>query len=994
MSKMFFRLSLILFLFGVSVHAGTPPLPADYDLSVSFDIPASLVSGLAVIQADAGKTMTFDTRNLTVTEITLNGKPVAYDAGDGGLTVTAGERGVLSLRYKAVFGSKEAPIGEAGGTVLNTIAPGSVFLTGVWYPKPEQPMRYRLRAKLPNGYEALSEAEQIEKTGEGDSTRFLFTFEHRLHGLSLAASDRYEIVADRFGSVDLYAYFDRKDRRVAAKCLEQAKKFIGLYEKLLGQFPYKRFSVIQTFLPSGRSLPTFTLLGRETPLISETRLARAVVHQWFGSSVSPGPDSGNWAEGLAVYLSDHLYEERAGRGAEYRKRLLLEYEAAVNEQNEISLREFKERTDRASRAIGQGKAAMVFHMLKKSLGEEAFFEGLRSLLAARRHRTASWDDVRTAFEQAGGSDLKDFFVQWVDRKGLPEPAVDDASVKRKGRLFRISFEARQKEPVFDLDLPVIIECREGNSRKEKLKLDAEKKRFTAELDAEPRTVRVDPDYDGARRLADPELPPVVAMVFGEGRFQIALPSAYKEAYDGIISRLKQLGGEEKEAAKLKDSEIKASSLVILGQSNPLVERLYGTIDGMKGGFDVAVRKNPWNARKAVMVINARSSGEAEAAFPALSRYGMFSSLSFKRGKIVSKKEGVSQRGLKMDLRQPAAAIDLSELKTLDHAIGKAAGKKIIYIGEYHDRYAHHAVQLEVIESLHRMNPKLAIGMEMFQRPFQKAVDDYISGAIDERTFLQKTEYFKRWTFDYNLYKPIIDFAREKKIPVIALNQRKEITEKVSGKGLDSLTDEERKEVPEQMDFSDDEYRGRLKKIFDQHRGSGKKNFDFFYQAQVLWDETMAISIDEFLKKQPDYRMVVIAGGGHLAYGSGIPKRAFRRNSLPYFIILNDGEADPEIADYLILPEPLEGIAAPKLMAMLKTENNRVRVMNLPEDSVAKKAGIKTGDTILSIGKEDVDSVEDIRLFLFSTQPGETVKVTVLRERMFLRDKKIEFDVVL
>ena len=171
-------------------------------------------------------------------------------------------------------------------------------------------------------------------------------------------------------------------------------------------------------------------------------------------------------------------------------------------------------------------------------------------------------------------------------------------------------------------------------------------------------------------------------------------------------------------------------------------------------------------------------------------------------------------------------------------------------------------------------------MEMFQRPFQKDVDEYIQGAIDERTFLRRTEYFKRWVFDYNLYKPILDFARENKIPVVALNQRKEITDKVSRSGLDSLTEEERKDVPQQMDFSDSGYRDRLETVFSQHKARSGKDFDFFYQAQVLWDETMAMSVDEFLRKNPDYRMVVIAGGGHVAYGSGIPKRAFRRNSFP------------------------------------------------------------------------------------------------------------------
>ena len=348
----------------------------------------------------------------------------------------------------------------------------------------------------------------------------------------------------------------------------------------------------------------------------------------------------------------------------------------------------------------------------------------------------------------------------------------------------------------------------------------------------------------------------------------------------------------------------------------------------------------------------------------------------------------------MELKGPTEVIDLSTLKTLPDMIEGASNKKIVYVGEYHDQYAHHLVQLQVLKGLYQKGPKIAVGMEMFQRPFQKVLDDYTAGTIDEREFLKKSEYFKRWGYDYNLYKPILDFARAEKIPVVALNIRREIVDKVSKDGLDSLAEEEKKEVPQQMNFSDDKYRDRLKDVFNKHKGSGEKSFDFFYQAQILWDETMALSIDEFLKKNPDYRMVVIAGGGHLAYGSGIPKRTFRRNGLPYVVVLNDSDIERDIANYLVLPQELEGAAAPRLMVALKVQNNRVFVTSLPEDSVSKKAGIKVNDTILSLDGTNVESVEDIKLELVYKKKDDIVKVKILRKRFLLGEKEMEFDVKL
>ena len=151
-----------------------------------------------------------------------------------------------------------------------------------------------------------------------------------------------------------------------------------------------------------------------------------------------------------------------------------------------------------------------------------------------------------------------------------------------------------------------------------------------------------------------------------------------------------------------------------------------------------------------------------------------------------------------------------------------AGKKIIYVGETHDRFSHHMTELEIIKDLHRRGKKIAIGMEMFERTFQHVLDAYIEAGIDEKAFLRGTEYFKRWAFDYNLYRPIMLFARSERIPVIALNQKKEIVDKVFHSGLDSLSGEEKKLVPSQMDFSDNAYRERLRAAFQEHEAAGKE----------------------------------------------------------------------------------------------------------------------------------------------------------------------------
>jgi uncharacterized iron-regulated protein len=339
------------------------------------------------------------------------------------------------------------------------------------------------------------------------------------------------------------------------------------------------------------------------------------------------------------------------------------------------------------------------------------------------------------------------------------------------------------------------------------------------------------------------------------------------------------------------------------------------------------------------------------------------------------------------------AVEISDLKTFAEVMERVPGKKIVYVGENHNQFSHHVMQLEIIKDLHRRGKKLAIGMEMFQKPFQKPLDDYIENRIDEREFLKKTQYFKWWGFDYNLYRPILEFARAERIPVVALNMRQEIVDKVFRGGLDSLSEEEKKLVPSRMDFSDEVYRKRLEKVFREHEDFGAENFNFFHQAQVLWDETMSESIDEFLKAHPSDHMVVLAGNGHLAYGSGIPKRTARRNGYDHAIILNDADLEKDIADYVLFPKTIPGVTSPKLMVLLKEKGGKVEIADFPSGSNSEKAGMKAGDMILSIDHTPVRDIDDVKIDLLFRNKGENVKVRILRKG-FLGSKEIDFEVLL
>jgi len=241
--------------------------------------------------------------------------------------------------------------------------------------------------------------------------------------------------------------------------------------------------------------------------------------------------------------------------------------------------------------------------------------------------------------------------------------------------------------------------------------------------------------------------------------------------------------------------------------------------------------------------------------------------------------------------------------------------RVVYLGETHDRIEDHQAQLVIIREMQRQNPKIAIALEMFQRPFQSVLDQYVAGKLTEEELIEQTEYNQRWRFPWEYYAPIVRLAKENKLQLLALNTPTEVTRKVATQGLESLTPDEKKHIPPLAEIRTDNvaYRKMLLEIYQQHQKAelGNSNaFERFLQAQILWDETMAEKIAEFVKTNPDYQVVVLAGTGHLVYGHGIPSRVERRLgvgsvkarsvlfNLPTETSFSPFSADKPIADYI------------------------------------------------------------------------------------------------
>jgi uncharacterized iron-regulated protein len=333
---------------------------------------------------------------------------------------------------------------------------------------------------------------------------------------------------------------------------------------------------------------------------------------------------------------------------------------------------------------------------------------------------------------------------------------------------------------------------------------------------------------------------------------------------------------------------------------------------------------------------------------------------------------------------PATWIALRTTEPMQNLIGKLADRRVVMVGETHTRFDHHLQQLAILRGLHQRDPNIALGVEWFQLPAQPHLDDFVAGRISEAEMLERTSYFDRWRFDYRLYRPVILYAKENGIPIVALNAPVELTNRISEVGIGGLTAEEKAKVPE-IDRSNTAYADQLKEFFAQHPGGEKRSFDRFLDVQLTWDETMADTAARYLRENPGRRMVLMAGSGHIAYRWGIPDRLQRRlpDAAMATVVFDDGkDVNEKLADYLVFSPEVELPKAGLLGLYLDTTTEGVKVRSVADDSAAGAAGIKAGDLLVAVDGQPLPTYAALRMAMLNMKPGDKLHLAYQRKGLF------------
>ncbi len=447
----------------------------------------------------------------------------------------AGKDGIiLELEYQ---GKIYHPIQQQGEEYSRGFSqsPGIIETRGVylagstyWIPSfADEYITYDLKISSPKGWRVVSQGKRERSDDIGQRHIDVWAVDTPTEEIYVIGAKFNEYSFD-VGAVKAMAFLRSDDEGLANKYLETTAQYMEMYRNLIGPYPYSKFALVENFWETGYGMPSFTLLGEQIirfPFILHSSYPHELLHNWWGNSVYIDFDQGNWCEGLTAYMADHLIAEQRGTGAEYRRSTLQAFTDYVDEKSDFSLNKFIARDSPASSAIGYGKSAMMWDMLREKVGDANFIKSFQRFYRNNKFKRVSYQQIRQAFESSTGKTLGDFFKQWTQRKGAPELELNNVKVSGSNSDFKLEFTLNQVQlsDAFEMDIPIAVYS-EKTVTQHQVKMDSKQQNYSLTLKEKPLKIQVDPQFNLFRKLHFSEIPPSLSKAFGAEKVTIILPS--------------------------------------------------------------------------------------------------------------------------------------------------------------------------------------------------------------------------------------------------------------------------------------------------------------------------------------------------------------------------------------------------------------------------------------------------------------------------------------
>ena len=477
------------------------------------------------IKTNSDKALIFRlSKGLSRIKVEVDGEQRNFEFKDGRLLINLDQHEQnaemqVSILYAGIFDDpvpvRPVNTDNPGFGVTGTIsAKGSFLLPGAgWYPEllGSRPT-YRVTVSAPAGMIAVTAGRSLGHTTKNGKTLSNWEVNYPVQGLSLSAA-RYVVEEKSLGRVTAATYLLPQNKHLAASYLNATAGYIALYSDLFGPYPFDKFAVVENFFPTGFGFPSYTLMGGSVlrlPFIVQTSLGHEIAHCWWGNGVYVDYAAGNWCEGLTTYVADYLYQEMKSAEAarEYRLQWLRNFSTLVRPENDFALSRFQSRYDPVTQAIGYDKAAMIFHMIRRVIGEENFWGSLRDIYRDRLFQPTSWSDLQRAFEIRGKQSLQNFFDQWVYRPGAARFQVEAVSAENRGNEWEVKGRINQTEPYFSFPLTIELDT-DKKTVTRSIAVSDPMTSFELTCDGSPLKLTADPSDNIMRWLYPSEIPPAV-----------------------------------------------------------------------------------------------------------------------------------------------------------------------------------------------------------------------------------------------------------------------------------------------------------------------------------------------------------------------------------------------------------------------------------------------------------------------------------------------------
>jgi len=565
----------------------------------------------------------------------------------------------VDVSYRASFND---PVSQRPGAgedpsygVSAAITAQGTFLgdSAYWYPVPSRiPAARSIKVAAPAGTEAVSFGRRVSRGTQGGVTRSHWEEARPVGALSLCAGP-YRVEDRKVGAIELHSYLYPDNAALASRYLVAAARYLSFYSDLFGPYPFEKFAVVENFFQTGYGFPSFTLLGGAVirlPFIVDTSFPHEIAHSWWGNGIGVDPREGNWCEGLVTYLADYLLKERrsAAEGRDYREQLLIDYASLVKPGADFPLKDFESRSDPASRAIGYGKGAMVFHMVRTRIGDDAFFAALRQVAREHVYRTASWSDFVRAFSRSAGRDLGPFMNQWLVRPGGPRFRLQEVRSVREAGGWSVTGTLVQDSDPFRLTVPLRVETT-GAALSAEVPSNAGRTPFRVFSPNEPKRLLLDPEAQVFRILSAGEIPATVNSIKGSGKLLGVVTENCRAGVDGfqdLLASLSQEGARVVREPELKRLDRSTVDLIFCGMPTDrslfprLPERIAMEparfkVDGdsfaAPDGLLFLVLQRPDAPGRVAALFEPLSEGAARQYFPKITHYGKYGQLVFAGG---------------------------------------------------------------------------------------------------------------------------------------------------------------------------------------------------------------------------------------------------------------------------------------------------------------------------------------------------------------------------